>query len=247
MSCYGIIYLTANFYGIYHQYLTNISQEDAFKNTVQFLNGRMKLGKEKRQQEELMIKVLPAHIATEMLRKKRKDRVKAMLESEISYDSKADSKEANAKSGRSINNSPSIKTSTTPPTIGCLENNRRLSVTFLANKPSFNLDEIRKDTSQQQLLVNKPNKKDNNQAFFDKQTRSKASGFHDLHIKSHSNVSILYADIVNFTPLADKFEPPELVNILNKLFSEFDQKADVFKLNLFFYFSESFFKKIIKI
>ena len=35
----------------------------------------------------------------------------------------------------------------------------------------------------------------------------------------------MYADIVNFTPLADNFEPPELVNILNKLFAKFDQKA----------------------
>ena len=57
--------------------------------------------------------------------------------------------------------------------------------------------------------------------------RNKPSAFHDLHIKSHSNVSILYADIVNFTPLAYKFEPPELVNILNKLFAKFDQKAKV--------------------
>lgn len=57
--------------------------------------------------------------------------------------------------------------------------------------------------------------------------RQKTSAFHDLHIKSHNNVSILYADIVNFTPLADKFEPPELVNILNKLFAKFDQKAKV--------------------
>lgn len=57
--------------------------------------------------------------------------------------------------------------------------------------------------------------------------KNKPSAFHDLHIKSHSNVSILYADIVNFTPLAYKFEPPELVNILNKLFAKFDQKAKV--------------------
>jgi class 3 adenylate cyclase len=61
--------------------------------------------------------------------------------------------------------------------------------------------------------------------------KNKASAFHDLHIKSHNNVSILYADIVNFTPLADKFEPPELVNILNKLFAKFDQKAKVNKFN----------------
>ncbi len=57
------------------------------------------------------------------------------------------------------------------------------------------------------------------------QKHNKPSAFHDLHIKSHSNVSILYADIVNFTPLAHQFEPPELVNILNKLFAKFDQKA----------------------
>lgn len=70
----------------------------------------------------------------------------------------------------------------------------------------------------------KPNNK--NLVFVDK-NRHKPSAFHDLHIKSHNNVSILYADIVNFTPLADKFEPPELVNILNKLFAKFDQKAKV--------------------
>jgi class 3 adenylate cyclase len=39
---------------------------------------------------------------------------------------------------------------------------------------------------------------------------------------------ILYADIVNFTPLSEKFTPPELVQILNKLFGKFDQLAQVF-------------------
>lgn len=40
----------ANIFGIYHQILTNISQEDAYKNTIKFLKGRMKLEKEKQQQ-----------------------------------------------------------------------------------------------------------------------------------------------------------------------------------------------------
>ena len=66
------------------------------------------------------------------------------------------------------------------------------------------------------------------QRFFLEKNRPKTSAFHDLHIKAHSNVSILYADIVNFTPLADNFEPPELVNILNRLFAKFDQKAKEF-------------------
>jgi class 3 adenylate cyclase len=39
---------------------------------------------------------------------------------------------------------------------------------------------------------------------------------------------ILYADIVNFTPLSEKFTPPELVQILNKLFGKFDQLAQVY-------------------
>ena len=145
-----------------------------------------------------MIKVLPAHIATEMLRKKRKDRVKAMLESEISY-------ENNSKRN---------------PGLLASQNNRKLSVNFFFNKTESNLVDKKASLSlKSQESVIKP--------FVDKPSRPKATGFHDLHIKSHSNVSILYADIVNFTPLADKFEPPELVNILNKLFSEFDQKADV--------------------
>ena len=48
---------------------------------------------------------------------------------------------------------------------------------------------------------------------------------------------ILYADIVNFTPLSEKFTPPELVQILNKLFGKFDQLAQIV-----FRFSRNIFK-----
>ncbi|KAL4234423.1 cAMP biosynthetic process [Mactra antiquata] len=50
--------------------------------------------------------------------------------------------------------------------------------------------------------------------------------FHDLYVKHHSNVSILYADIVNFTPLAAECTAPELVKMLNELFGRFDQLAE---------------------
>ncbi len=43
---------------------------------------------------------------------------------------------------------------------------------------------------------------------------------------------ILYADIVNFTPLSEKFTPPELVQILNKLFGKFDQLAQVILIRI---------------
>jgi adenylate cyclase 2 len=76
-------------YGVYHQVLTTISQEDSYKNTIKFIDGRMKLEKEKQQQELLMVSVLPAHIAlemkTEMLRKTCKAQMKSMLDSEKFY------------------------------------------------------------------------------------------------------------------------------------------------------------------
>ncbi|XP_064640098.1 adenylate cyclase type 2-like [Lineus longissimus] len=50
--------------------------------------------------------------------------------------------------------------------------------------------------------------------------------FHDLFIKSCQNVSILYADIVKFTPLTASLTPMELVHALNQLFGEFDQLAE---------------------
>ncbi len=42
--------------------------------------------------------------------------------------------------------------------------------------------------------------------------------------------TILFADIVNFTPLASRIPPTDLVNLLNEIFSIFDQLADYYKL-----------------
>ncbi|CAG0879193.1 unnamed protein product [Cyprideis torosa] len=49
--------------------------------------------------------------------------------------------------------------------------------------------------------------------------------FWDLHIVPFKNVTILFADIVNFTPLTKKLEVHELVRMLNDLFERFDQLA----------------------
>ena len=38
----------------------------------------------------------------------------------------------------------------------------------------------------------------------------------------HDEVSILFADIVEFTPQSKKFNPTELVSMLNTIFSNFD-------------------------
>ncbi|CAG5121133.1 unnamed protein product, partial [Candidula unifasciata] len=49
--------------------------------------------------------------------------------------------------------------------------------------------------------------------------------FHDLYVERYDHVSILYADIVNFTPLASECTAAELVKMLNELFGRFDQLA----------------------
>ncbi|XP_031835270.1 adenylate cyclase type 2 Ac76E isoform X2 [Nomia melanderi] len=49
--------------------------------------------------------------------------------------------------------------------------------------------------------------------------------FHEMYVQRHNNVSILYADIVNFTPLSEQLSASELVKTLNELFGRFDQIA----------------------
>lgn len=57
------------------------------------------------------------------------------------------------------------------------------------------------------------------------QATSSATRFHELHVQRHNNVSILYADIVNFTPLSEQLSASDLVKTLNDLFGRFDQIA----------------------
>ncbi|XP_055383731.1 adenylate cyclase type 2 isoform X2 [Condylostylus longicornis] len=57
------------------------------------------------------------------------------------------------------------------------------------------------------------------------QATSSAARFHELHVQRHNNVSILYADIVNFTPLSEQLTASDLVKTLNELFGRFDQIA----------------------
>ena len=65
--------------------------------------------------------------------------------------------------------------------------------------------------------------------------------FSETFLETHKNVSILYADICNFTPLTEKFTSKKFVNgrevtedrieelvaTLNDLFTKFDEAAEV--------------------
>ena len=44
------------------------------------------------------------------------------------------------------------------------------------------------------------------------------------------DVSVIFADIVGFTPLTSRLSPTELIELLNTIFSSFDELADQYKL-----------------
>ncbi|XP_063978331.1 adenylate cyclase type 2 isoform X2 [Diachasmimorpha longicaudata] len=56
-------------------------------------------------------------------------------------------------------------------------------------------------------------------------SKHKQTRFHEMYVQRHNNVSILYADIVNFTPLSEQLSASDLVKTLNQLFGRFDQIA----------------------
>lgn len=51
--------------------------------------------------------------------------------------------------------------------------------------------------------------------------------FKPIYVESHENVSILFADIVNFTKISSDLTAEMLVRNLNELFGRFDRAAEV--------------------
>nr|AEK94170.1 mutant adenylate cyclase 2 [Bos taurus] len=131
-----VIFICGNLAGAYHKHLMELALQQTYQDTCNCIKSRIKLEFEKRQQERLLLSLLPAHIAMEM---------KAEIIQRLQG-----------------------------PKAGQMEN---------------------------------------------------TNNFHNLYVKRHTNVSILYADIVGFTRLASDCSPGELVHMLNELFGKFDQIA----------------------
>ncbi|XP_004380328.1 adenylate cyclase type 2 [Trichechus manatus latirostris] len=131
-----VIFICGNLAGAYHKHLMELALQQTYQDTCHCIKSRIKLEFEKRQQERLLLSLLPAHIAMEM---------KAEIIQRLQG-----------------------------PKAGQMEN---------------------------------------------------TNNFHNLYVKRHTNVSILYADIVGFTRLASDCSPGELVHMLNELFGKFDQIA----------------------
>ncbi|XP_051721275.1 adenylate cyclase type 2 isoform X5 [Ctenopharyngodon idella] len=131
-----IIFICGNLAGAYHKHLMELALKQTYQDTCNCIKSPIKLEFEKRQQERLLLSLLPAHIARVM---------KAEIIQRLQG-----------------------------PKFGQVEN---------------------------------------------------TNNFHNLYVQRHTNVSILYADIVGFTRLASDCSPGELVHMLNELFGKFDQIA----------------------
>ncbi|XP_069051370.1 adenylate cyclase type 2 isoform X2 [Lepisosteus oculatus] len=131
-----IIFICGNMAGAYHKHLMELALKQTYQDTCNCIKSPIKLEFEKRQQERLLLSLLPAHIAR-------------VMKAEIIQRLKG-------------------------PNSGQVEN---------------------------------------------------TNNFHNLYVQRHTNVSILYADIVGFTRLASDCSPGELVHMLNELFGKFDQIA----------------------
>lgn len=70
--------------------------------------------------------------------------------------------------------------------------------------------------------------------------------FHEMHVQRHNNVTILYADIVNFTPLSEQLTASDLVKTLNELFGRFDQIAQVLTITFIVQYANILFSIIAK-
>lgn len=62
----SLLLLCANLVGLYYHYMTGRARKTTFENTKSCVESRVKLECEKEHQEQLLLSVIPAHIAAEV-------------------------------------------------------------------------------------------------------------------------------------------------------------------------------------
>ncbi len=91
----------------------------------------------------------------------------------------------------------------------------------LRDKEKLLLEEIRKEKEKSDsLLLN----------ILPSEIANRLKAGEDLIADKHDEVSVLFADIVEFTPQSKNLNPKELVSILNKIFSQFDDLATKYNI-----------------
>ena len=91
----------------------------------------------------------------------------------------------------------------------------------LRDKEKLLLQEIRKEKEKSDnLLLN----------ILPREIADRLKSGEDLIADKHDEVSVLFADIVEFTPQSKNLNPKELVSILNTIFSQFDDLSTKYKI-----------------
>lgn len=57
-----LFYTACNVFGLCHRHLTDAHQKKTYQNTMRCIEARLRLEREKEQQETLILSVIPAHI-----------------------------------------------------------------------------------------------------------------------------------------------------------------------------------------
>lgn len=62
MISLSLFFVACNLFGLFHRYLTDAHQKKTYQNTMRCIEARLRLEREKEQQETLILSVIPAHI-----------------------------------------------------------------------------------------------------------------------------------------------------------------------------------------
>nr|XP_046909257.1 uncharacterized protein LOC124490750 [Dermatophagoides farinae] len=178
---------------------------DTFAGARKIIDDRILLEFEREQQEQLLLSVIPAYIAAE---------VKRRIMDKMDVDRKGARAEMEKQNNN--NNQKSTKTATTANVTNIKTNFNQM------NSGGKNRRESHAISGSNQILSG--NHRLAGPGDLLPKTPQKQR-FHELYVQRHNNVSLLYADIVNFTPLSEQLSASELVRTLNDLFGRFDELA----------------------
>ncbi|UXI19621.1 hypothetical protein NH340_JMT05564 [Sarcoptes scabiei] len=170
---------------------------DTFSGAQKIIDDRIRLEFEREQQEQLLLSVIPAYIAAE---------VKRRIMDKMDVDRKGARADDGSKTSN-IHDQGGRNSQMASNQSLSRGNFMRESSTLTANHHHHHHHHGRLGPTD--LLPQTPQKQ----------------RFHELYVQRHNNVSLLYADIVNFTPLSEQLTASELVRTLNDLFGRFDELA----------------------
>lgn len=201
----------------------NKENMNTFSGAQKIIDERIQLESDRQQQEQLLLSVIPAYIAAEVKRRIMNKIDDAMRKG-------GGEKSGEERRGRGSSGGGAAGAGRGSGGSSSNRNSNGSAKNIFRNESSQLSGQQRNGMNHSDLLPKTPQKQ----------------RFHELYVQRHNNVrwgpgkrflvlqnyksniySLLYADIVNFTPLSEQLSASELVQTLNDLFGRFDELAQV--------------------